>query len=130
MKPNMTTRILAVVLAALLSGNCFGGTQSSNRPSPQDQVRAIDTNSPVEVRFMDGAKLRGRIGEISDTGFVLSHEVRRQLTKSQVAFDKVRAVRQVQSVKPSHTLRNVLIGVSITLGALTAILAVKLSGMG
>jgi hypothetical protein len=45
----------------------------------------------VEVRFMDGAKLRGWIGEVSDTGFVLSHEVKRQLTKSQVAFNQVRA---------------------------------------
>jgi hypothetical protein len=41
---------------------------------------------------MDGAKLRGWIGEVSDTGFVLSHEVKRQLTKSQAAFNQVRAV--------------------------------------
>jgi hypothetical protein len=88
----MTTKILAVVLSALLIGNCLGQSPSSNRPSPnREQVRALDTNSPVEVRFMDGAKLRGWIGEVSDTGFVLSHEVKRQLTKSQVAFNQVRA---------------------------------------
>lgn len=114
----MTTQILAVVLIALLSGNCFGQAPSSNRPSPEEQVRAIDTNSPVEVRFMDGAKLRGWIGEVSDTGFVLSHEMRHQLTKSQVAFNQVRAVKQIQSVKSSHTVRNVLIGVGITLAAI------------
>lgn len=126
----MTTKILAVVLAALLSGNCYGGPRSSNRPSPQDQVRAIDTNSPVEVRFMDGAKLRGWIGEISDTGFVLSHEVRRQSTKSQVAFDQVRAVKQVQSVKPCHTVRNVLIGVSIPLAAVGIIFGIFVATYG
>jgi hypothetical protein len=82
------------------------------------------------LSFVDGAKLRGWIGEVSDTGFVLSHEVRRQLTKSQVAFDQVRAVKQVQSVKPSHTVRNVLIGVSITLAALSAILCGTLVGRG
>ena len=38
------------------------------------QVLAIDTNSPVEVRFMDGARLRGWIGEVSDTGFGYSAE--------------------------------------------------------
>ena len=59
----MTTRFLAVVLSAILSGNCMGQTPSSHRPSPIEQVRALDTNSPVEVRFMDGAKLRGGLAK-------------------------------------------------------------------
>ena len=126
----MTTKTLAVVLAALLSGNCFGQASSSNRTSPKEQVLAIDTNSPVEVRFMDGARLRGWIGEVSDTGFVLSHEVRRQLTKSQVAYNQIRAVKQVQSVKPSHTVRSVLIGVGITLAAIGIIFGVGVAVHG
>ncbi|MBI3665888.1 MAG: hypothetical protein HY236_06630 [Acidobacteria bacterium] len=121
---SMTTQILAVVLTALLSGNCFGRTQSSNRPSPKEQVRAIDTRSPVEVRFIDGSKLRGWIGEVSDTGFVLSHEKKRQLTNSQVAFNQIKAVKQVKSVKPSHTARNVLIGVGITVVAIGIIFGI------
>ena len=126
----MTTRILAVVLSALLIGNCLGQSPSSNRPSLGEQVRALDTNSPVEVRFMDGAKLRGWIGEVSDTGFVLSHEARRQLTKSQVAFNQVRVVKQVHSVKPSHTVRNILIGVGVTLAAIGIIFGVGVAVHG
>ncbi len=126
----MTSKTLAVVLAALLSGNCFGQVPSSNRPSPKEQVLAIDTNSPVEVRFMDGARLRGWIGEVSDTGFELSHEARRQLTKSQVAFNQIRAVKQVQSVEPSHTVRNVLIGASSTLAAIGIIFGIGVATHG
>ncbi|MCL5746264.1 MAG: hypothetical protein M1541_20425 [Acidobacteria bacterium] len=126
----MTIRILAVVLSALLIGNCLGQSPSSKRPSLREQVRALDTNSPVEVRFMDGAKLRGWIGEVSDTGFVLSHEVKRQLTESQVAFNQVRAVKQVHSVKPSHTVRNVLIGVGVTLAAIGIIFGVGVAVHG
>jgi hypothetical protein len=126
----MATRILAVVLSALLSGNCLGQAPSSNRPSPGEQVRALDANSPVEVRFMDGAKLRGWIGEVSDTGFVLSHEVRRQLTKTQVSFDQVRAVKPVHSVKPGHTVRNVLTGVGITLAAIGIVFGVGVAVHG
>ena len=96
----------------------------------KEQVLAIDTNSPVEVRFMDGARLRGWIGEVSDTGFVLSHEVRHQLTKSQVAYNQIRAVKQVQSVKPSHTVRSVLIGVGITLAAIGIIFGVGVAVHG
>jgi hypothetical protein len=126
----MTTKTLAVVLAALLSGNCLGQTQSSNRLSPKEQVGAIDTNSPVEVRFIDGSKLRGWIGKVSDTGFVLSHEKQHQLTNSQIAFNEIRAVKQVKSVKPSHTVRNVLIGVGITFAAIGIVFGVGVAVHG
>jgi hypothetical protein len=126
----MTTQLLAVLLAALLSGNCFGRTQTSNRPSPEEQVRALDTHTPVEVRFVDGSKLRGWIGEVSPTGFLLSHETNHQLTNSQVAFDQVRAVKQVGNVKPSHTIRNVLIGVGITVAAIGIIFGIGVATHG
>jgi hypothetical protein len=114
----MIHRILAVFLTVLLSGNCLADDPTSNRPSPEQQVRALDTHSPVEVRFADGSKLRGWMGEVSATGFVLSHEKDHQLTNSQVAFSQIKTVKQVGSVEPSHTLRNVLIGVVITVVAI------------
>ena len=112
-KESMTIQVLAVSLALLLSVNCLGDDQISNRAL--EQVRRLDTHSPVEVRFVDGSRLRGWIGEISDTGFALSREEKNHmLTNSRVAFNQVRDVKQVGSVKPSHTVRNVLIGVGIT----------------
>ena len=128
----MTRQIFVVVLAALLSGNCFGRPQSSNQFSPEEQVRAAGTHSPVEVRFIDGTKLRGWIGEVSDTGFVLSHERKHRLTNSRVAFNQIRAVRQVKSVKPSHAARNLLLGVGIALAAIGVIfgIGVAVHGLG
>ena len=126
----MTTQVLAVLLSALLSGNCLEGAQTSSRLSPEEQIRALDTHSPVEVRFVDGSKLRGWLGEISDTGFVLSYETNHQLTNSQVAFNQIRAVRQVGNVKPSHTIRNVLIGVGITLVAIGIIFGIGVATHG
>ena len=120
----LTRQALAVVLTALLAGNCLGRTQSPDRPSPKEQVRAIRTDSPVEVRFLDGSKLRGWISEVSDTGFVLSHEKKGRLEKSQVTFEQVRAVKQVANVKPSHRTRNFLIVTGIGVGLAAAVLAV------
>lgn len=129
---HMTRRILVVVLAALLSGNCFGRPPSSNQFSPEEQVRALGTHSPVEVRFIDGTRLRGWIGEVFDTGFVLSHESKHQLTNSRIAFNQISAVRQVKSVKPSHTARNLLLGVGITLAVIGVIfgIGVAVHGLG
>lgn len=128
----VTTQVLALALTALLTGNCLGGDQTSSRPSPEEQIRALDAHSPVEVRFVDGSRLRGWVGEVSDTGFVLSHEKNHQLTNSQVAFNQIRAVRHVGNVKPSHTIRNVLIGVGITLVAIGIIfgIGVAMNGLG
>jgi hypothetical protein len=104
-----TRRILALVLAALLSASCFGKTQ----PSPQEQVHAIAANSPVEVKFLDGSTQRGWIGEVSDTGFALAQEKDHQLTNSQETFVQVKAVKQVKDVK-RHKVRNILIGAGVT----------------
>ena len=120
----MKRQVLAVVLSALLSGSCFGQTQSSPTRSPEEQLRAIDVRSPVEVRLNDGAKLRGWVGEVSGSGFVLNHEEGPQAKKSQVAFNQIKAVKQIQSVNPRHTTRNLLIGVGVALAAVVVVVAV------
>lgn len=84
----------------------------------------------MEVSFLSGSKLRGWISEVSDSGFVLSHEKRRRLEKSNVAFDQVRAVKQVKSVKSSHTTRNILIGVAIGLVAVAAVFGIAIAAHG
>ena len=61
-------------------------------------------DKPVEVRFLDGSKLRGWLGEVSDSGFSLSHENKGHL--------------RVRSVKQGHTARNILIGVGIAVVAI------------
>jgi hypothetical protein len=47
----------------------------------------------LEVRFIEGSKLRGWIGKISDSGFILSHENKRRLANSQLAFNQLRSVK-------------------------------------
>ena len=87
-------------------------------PSPKEQAAAIAVNSPVEVKFLDGSKKQGWISEVSDAGFVLSHEKNRQIEKAQVGFAQVETVKQIKEVKPSHKTRNIFIGVGIVFGAL------------
>lgn len=110
----MTRRILALMLITLTTGSCFGQNQSSSS-SPEEQVRAIAANSPVEVKFVDGSKQRGRISEVSDSGFVLNREKDNQIEKAQVTYVEVKTVKQVKDVK-THKNRNVLIGVAIVVG--------------
>ena len=113
-------RTLALLLTVALAAGLCGGQE---KVSVRDQIRAIAPNSPVEVRFQDGSKLRGWISDVSDSGFVLKHEIKHQLQDSQFLFDSVRSVKAVKSVHPSHTTRNILIGVGIAVAVIGALLA-------
>ncbi len=90
-------------------------------PSPEELIRKLPTGAPVELRLHDGTKTRGWISDVGEAQFVLTTERKdHRLEKRQVTFAQVRSARQVGSVRPSHTLRNVLIGVGIGVAALLA----------
>jgi len=108
-------------MAAILAGNGTGQNQGFGRPSLEDRVRAIPAGRPVEVSFLNGSKLRGWIGEVSAKGFVVTHEKGNRLEEAQVTFDSVKSVKGIKSVKPSHTTRNILIGVGIAMAAIGVI---------
>ena len=125
--PVLTKRELALLLAiGLASGLCNG--QEGPSISVREQMRGIAFDTPVEVRFHDGSKLRGWFAEVSDSGFVLKHEVKREVQRSQFTFDSVRSFKVVKSVKPSHLTRNVLIGVGIAAAVFGALAGLALSG--
>lgn len=119
----MTRRMLALALTTLLSRGCFGQTQASGPPSAQEQVRAIAANSPVEVKYLDNSKQRGWIGEVSDTGFVLSHEQNKQMEKSQVTFTQVKTVKQLNDIH-GHKRRNIAIAVGVGVAVAVSIAVV------
>ena len=109
----MRRHILAVLLMGSLSGTCYGQTQPPKHAPPIEQVRTIPANSAVEVKLVEGAPRRGLISDVSGSGFVLSQDIHHQMTKSTIAFVQVKSVKQIASVKPSHTTRNILIVVGI-----------------
>ena len=98
-------------------------------PSVEAQFRDIPLNSPVELRLADGSKLRGWVSDVSDAGFVLTQEQKGQLSKRQIQFQHVQAVKPVKSVKPSHATRNILIGVGIVIVAGILAAAAAIGGL-
>lgn len=124
-------RTISLVLAVVLvNGDCFGTTEASSAGSIEAQIRSIPPDSPVEIRLADGSRLRGWISEISDVGFVLTQESKNQLVKRQIEFQQMQAVKRVKSVKPSHTTRNILIGVGIGIAVVAGVLAAAAASGG
>lgn len=85
--------------------------------TPKEQAVAISRGNAVEVRFLDGSKLRGWIGAVSDTGFDLTTE---QRGVQQIRFEQVKSLRD---------MRKTTFGRSLGKGYLIAIIVVVAIGV-
>lgn len=120
---DMRKQFLSIALSfALIIIPCCG-------QSVETQLRAFSPDTPIELRLTDGSKLRGWISELSSTGFTLTQERKNRLEKRQIEFKQAQSVKQVKSVRPSHTTRNILIGVGIGIAGV-AILLITMAKVG
>ena len=123
--PMKTVRlVLYTLLAALLGFANVGASQTPPKQgdSVKSQIRALGTDRLVEVRLSSGPRLRGWIGAISESGFELRLG-KEKLERQSLGFDQIRSIKPVDVLKPSHTARNILIGVGITIGVLLGLAA-------
>jgi len=123
--------ILCLLLVARLGFADLAALPAQPGPggSVKPQVLSLGPNSLVEVRLVNGSKLRGWIGTISENNFELRLG-KVKLEQRTIEFDHVRSVKPVDSLKPSHTARNILIGVGIAVAAigLGIVIAAKKGG--
>lgn len=73
------------------------GPPSQQTPTIAAQVAKIAMGSEIEVRLFNKEKLRGRLGEVSGTGFILLIPSGTASIKRNLAFDDVKSVRVVRT---------------------------------
>jgi hypothetical protein len=78
--------------------------------SVRAQIVAMPLGSNIELRLKNGQRVHGARGALSDSGFAL---VDTRAGELQIAFVDVASVKPF--IPKSHTTRNILIGVGITL---------------
>lgn len=120
-------RTIAVLVSVMLGSGLCSGQLTVPARSIEERLRAIPSDTPVEVRLVDDSKLRGWMGDVSESDFLLSHEVKHQLQRSRIPIAQVRDLKVVKNVKPSHTTRNILIGVGIAVAVIGGLLAASAS---
>ena len=118
-------KVLVVVVALqLLPPNlpALGGGRAEP-VNTQQAIEAIPAGALIEVRLNNKQKLRGRRGEVFPDSFILrqisiQHGVSGGTAPDQkISFAEVRSLSRVKS-PASHTRRNVLIAVGVTIAAL------------
>lgn len=80
-------------------------------PTAKEQVIAISRGSAVEVRLLDGSKLRGSMGAVSDSGFELYTGTQ---GKQDVAFERVKSVKDRTAKSFGRSLgRGYIVGIIV-----------------
>lgn len=118
-------QLLASCLIVLLAAPPL---QSAGKPvrdaeTPRSQALAITRGAKVEVRFLDGAKLRGRIGAVADDTFDLTTEQKGKVETRQIPFSTVRQIERSDQTFDHSLRRGFLIG-AIVIGAIAALFAI------
>lgn len=114
----MPRNALCLLLAALITApHAYARQQESQAGRLRLELLSLGEGRLVELRLADRSKLRGWIGTISETKLELRMGEQRLETRA-LAFDQIRTVKPVKSLKPSHTGRNILIGVGIAVAAI------------
>ena len=116
---------LAVCLIALL---CAPPLTPASKPvknadSPRAQALAIDHGVKVQVRLLDGEKLRGRIGAVTEDAFVLTTEHKGKVETRQIPFHRVQTIERSDRTFDHSLGRGFLIG-AIVVGFIGAIFAI------
>ncbi|MGB6385211.1 MAG: hypothetical protein WBF25_08310 [Terriglobales bacterium] len=64
------------------------------------RVAKIPAGAEIEVRLFSKEKLRGRLGEVSGTGFILLIPTGNRIDERRLAFDDVKSIKVIGSHRP------------------------------
>ena len=118
-------RIISLVLVLLMVTHLHPAAFGAE--SVASQITAMPTGTNVEIRLKNKQEMRGAIGRVSASGFML---VDARTGEHQIAFDEVTWVKH--QTKKSHLTRNILIGAGIGVAAvgITAAVLFRCGSLG
>jgi hypothetical protein len=103
----------------VVPGRAPGG-QASLTATLKQKVLEIPPQSMVQVKLKTKEKLRGRLGQVTDEGFVIKVAQGQKIEDRTVAFSDVKAIKAANA--GSHVGRWIVVGVAA--GAIFAVLSV------
>lgn len=127
--------ILTIVLLATTASETWGNSLPAFAPSGaptrkqtamKERLLAVSPGTMIEVRLRNGQKMRGRLGEFSDEGFMLTTIEKQKVVKEKIAFAEMKSFRKVEGGKAGRRVLWMLAGV----GALVLILSVVVLARG
>src|SRR4051812_25081474 len=119
----MMREVLSTVLAMLLVANFnyAGPAPQVDSKAAKTRVLAIPMGSLVEVHLNNNEKIRGRMGQVSDEGFVIQTVQGGKAETRKIAFTDMKSLK---TIGKSHTTRNILLVAGISVVVLVIVVLV------
>jgi len=96
-------------------------TETSQKRTVQQQVVEIPTGKAVEVRLTDKSKIRGRIGQVSAEGFLLTAARGSQVGEQKLAFSDVTSVKAIEKEGSGGKSGYLVVGILAGVGAVALV---------
>jgi len=110
------------LLFVFLLGAMVVQGQQPSQPSPavtpaetarqqrvKEQAIVIPQGATVEVRLLDGKKLRGRLGQLTNDGLAIRSVFENKIEERTISFADIKSVRYYNSILPRMTINYIII---------------------
>jgi hypothetical protein len=98
-----------------------GSPDAQGKPSIQQQLVEINPGALIQVRLGDKSKMRGRLGKISQDGFLILSATGGEVKEQKLAFADVQSVKEIERHHRGRTAAYILVGVAAGVGILMLI---------
>jgi hypothetical protein len=93
---------------------------ASQKRTLKEQVLEIPPQTIIEARLKNKERVRGRLGEVSDEGFVLKMAKANKIEDRKISFDELRSIKVVEHKRSKGEW--VMLGILGGVGAFALIL--------
>lgn len=103
--------ICLIIIASLACNGLVA--QNSNQRRVKEEAILIPQGAAVEARMLDGQKLRGRIGPVSDQGLMLRSVFGEKIEQRTVNFADIKSVRYFNPIAPRIIASYIITGAAL-----------------
>ena len=121
---------MSVLGAAAETGvtGAMSQADASSKPTLKEKILKIPAGSTIEVKLKSKEKLRGRLGDITNEGFLIKTAHGNQIEEKKIGFDQVKSLKV--SVRGWNTGAKIAVVVLAGVGILAVVLVILVKTQG
>ena len=84
-------------------------TEAARQQRVKEHAVVIPQGATVEVRLLNGKKLRGRLGQVSSDGLAIRSVFENKIEEHIISFTDIKSVRYYNAILPRMTINYIII---------------------
>jgi len=118
---SLARRAIATALVAAFIGSTASAagapfspqTGTEKAPTLKERVLAIPPNAMVQVKLRSKEKIKGRLGEVTNEGFVVQAATGDKIENQKISFNDVKSIKAIAGGKGARVASYIIIGAGV-----------------